>query len=328
VATTHLLLTAGILALSLTAFIPRACDAITLLQTGYSSGLAFELPQGPDYDDLEIDQAGSLFFAMGSFGIKQVTGSFTDWSKAPVRDLALATTGIGYGAGVGPCHCILNLQPDGSYSTLHQDNLSWTNVALSPDDSLYASIWAGPGQGLYLVNRATGEPTLLVSGGPGTGGTGHYRSMRFGNDGKLYALGSDGAGNGHLYRLDGDKFTAVASLPHSGISFTLGPSGLFYVASQYETAFGYQAGDLWIVDPVAGTSSLLARSGSYVGLYHPAFGAVGYDPNSQVLYLAESYKVWAIRRDPTPALSESWGSVKARYRGDPAAHSREGKGDD
>lgn len=290
------------------AAVPRVSAALSLNQTGYSASQILELT--PDtYEDMEVDPSGRLYFATAG-GIKRLTaGAVSAWSAAPAYDLELATTGGGYGSGGSACHCIWSVQADGSYASLHQDGLEWTDVALTPDGTLFASLWAGTQQGLYVIDRTSGTPTLLVSGGPGPGGTGLYFGMTAGADGKLYVLGGL-----ELYRLDGSQLAQVATIPHAGRNLTLGPGGVFYVAAEYQNGAGYPAGEVWIVDPVTGETSLLASSGSYLGLNHPTFGSVGYDSATGTLYVTESYKLWAITKNGTPAVARTWGSIKAGYR--------------
>jgi hypothetical protein len=304
--------------LAIGVIVPRACEAITLNQPGYIANLLVNLP--PEVpDDLELGPAGNLYFACGIPGIQKVTpvGVVSTWSTAPALDLTLTSGGDGYGAGRANCDCILNIQSNGSYSTLHQDSHEWTFVALTPDGTLYATIMAGEGQGLYQIDRTTGQPSLIVAGGPGPAGDGIYFGMTSGSDGKLYVLGNlDGTTTGNrLFRLDGSQLVAVASPPHAGVRLALGPSGKFYVTTAFDYGSGFPVGEVWVVDPVSGETSLLVTSGSYPGLPHPTFGAVGYDAGSGTLYIAESRQIWAIKKDPTPAMPESWGAVKARYRG-------------
>jgi hypothetical protein len=49
-------------------------------------------------------------------------------------------------------------------------------------------------------------------------------------------------------------------------------------------------------------------------MVHPGFGGIQYDPATKTLYAMEDWQLWAIKKDPTPALSQSWGAVKAQYR--------------
>lgn len=298
--------------------LPRASIAITLNQTGYTAtSLGTISPAIPD--DLELDSSGNLYFACGTNGIQKVTpaGAVSPWSGAPALDLTFAPADVGYGAGRSLCHCISSIQSNGSYSPLYEDSHEWTYVALIPDGTLYSSVWVGTGQGLYQVNRSTGQPTVVVAGGPGPGGSGIYAAMTKGSDGKLYVLGSlDGSAAGNrLFRLDGTLLVPVAAPPHGGSRLAPGPSGKFFVATAFDYGSGYPTGEVWIVDSGSGESSLLATSGSYPGLLHPTFSAVGYDAATGTVYVSEYWNVWAIKKDPTPAIAETWGAVKARYRG-------------
>jgi hypothetical protein len=185
-------------------------------------------------------------------------------------------------------------------------------VALTAEDTLYANI----SDGLYRVDRSTGAVSPIVAGGPGPSGTGIYGAMTGGWEGKLYALGSiDGAlSNWHLFRLDGAQFTSVGPLPHGGIQLARGPLGVFYVATGFTNPAGYPQGELWTVDATSGTSLLLASSDDYPDMPHPIFGAVGFDSKTNTIYVAEGWKIWAITKNSTPAQTQSWGAIKARYR--------------
>jgi DNA-binding beta-propeller fold protein YncE len=282
--------------------------AVTLHLPGYTITPFVSLPvtyYSPS--DIELDSGGNLYIPTQTDGIQRVTplGAISTWSSAPAIDLSLLPSAEGYGAGRALCHCILSLFADGSYSTLHADSFEWTYVKLAPDGSLYATIWAGAGQGLYRIDRGTGTPTLLVNGGPGPAGAGWYWDMGFGLDGNLYALGYDGSAYG-LLRLDGGHFTRVATLPHAGIGLTRDASGIFYTATSYN-----DLGEVWIIDPMSGSASLLASELSW-----PA--AVAFDPSTDRLYVSEQLgqrTVYAITRSgATPTQAVSWGGVKARYR--------------
>src|SRR5439155_18241618 len=111
---------------------------------------------------------------------------------------------------------IVDIASDGSWSTLATGK-EWRYVELGPDGRLYATVWAGAGQGVYQIDRTTGQATIVKAGGPAANGDGVYFDLAFGLDGKLYTLGDDtGAGaNTGLFRLDGSTFTRVASVPHT-----------------------------------------------------------------------------------------------------------------
>jgi hypothetical protein len=272
------------------------------------------------YGDIELDGAGDLYFAIGSSGgVLRWTpgGTVSTWSAAMVLDLSLAPTGDGYGAGRSLCNCILAIRSDGSSSTLRKDSFGWGYVALTPDASLYASAYGG-GEGLYIIDRSTGQPSVIVAGGPGPNGNGIYKGMASGPDGMLYVLGSlDGSLAGsRLFRLDESTLTPVATPPHGGSTLVLGPNGHFYVVTAFDYGSGYPVGELWIVDPVSGAGSLLASSSNgRPGDPYPIFGAVAYNASAQMLYLSESNNIWAIKVDSSvPSLTKSWGAVKALYR--------------
>lgn len=303
----------GLLASTIGVALPGSCGAISLQLSGYSASLYLELPNDAVYEDIEADQSGSLYLAVGSLGIRKVQGGVAStWSTGGVDDLVLGSSHA-YGAGRSLCDCVLRFGMNGSYSTLHQDSLSWSFVTIGPDSTLYASISVGTGKGLYVLDRGTGNPTQVVPGGPVAGGSGRYYGMAFGSDGKLYVLGAGSGSGGSLYRLDGTQLTSVATLDHTGLFLTLGPGGVFYVSAQYLSGTGFINGEIWIVDPSSGNTTLLAKNGSYPGLTHPTFGGIAYDSGTATLYVAEANKLWAIMNS-TPAQRESWGSIKARYR--------------
>jgi hypothetical protein len=183
-------------------------------------------------------------------------------------------------------------------------------VALTNDDTLYAvgqSAATGQTKGLFRIDRVTGQPTLIVPGGPGPAGSGLYESLAGGSDGKLYAVGSLDLGftDFRLFRLDGSQWTAVAIVTGGGLP--AGPSGAFFVVSGYSSVAG--AGKLQLVDPVSGTSAVFAT-----GTTATEFGSVGYNPTTGTIYVTDNGKIWAITKNSTPARTDSWGSVKAIYR--------------
>jgi len=302
---------------SMTAFLtlvlwdPSISEAVVLNQPGYTATLFRSLAH-VDYTDIELDQAGNLYVAGNGSIQKIVSGQPSLWSSALTPDITLTEAGAGYGAGGNICHCILDIQANGSYSTLHEDALNWMNVALTDGDTLYAS----NSDSLYRVDRSTGAVSIMVAGGPGPSGGGFYGGMAGGPDGKLFVLGTtDGAlSHWNLFRLDGTDLTPVASLPHGGIQLARGSLGTFYVTAGLTNPAGYPKGELWIVDTALGTSSLLASSEDSPVMSHPTFGGVGFDPNTSTIYVAEGWQIWAIKKDSTPAAPTSWGSVKATYR--------------
>jgi len=134
--------------------------------------------------------------------------------------------------------------------------------------------------------------------------------MAGGLDGKLYVLGYDGASTG-LFVLTVSTFTLVASLPHGGVSLSQGPDGTFLSSVQFDSPGGILLGELWSIDPVQGTSTLLATSDP---VDQPGMDGVAYDGTSKTIYALEGHRIWTIRKDTTPAQKDTWGAVKARYR--------------
>jgi len=294
----------------------RASEAVTLNQPGYVLSPFAAIPS-PSPADIQVAGAGQLYLAMGS-DIRRVTanGIVEAWSAAPAISLTLIPAGGAYGAGASPCNCILKMEPNGSYSTLHQDALAWRWIALSPDGTLYAVV-SGANVGLYQIDRSTGQPSVVVAGGPGPGGIGFYEDMDFGLDGKLYTLGNlDGTISGwRLFRLDGSQFTPVATPPHGGFDLARGPSGVLYMTTSFDYGSGYPVGELWIIDTASGAASLLASTDTF-HFGFTQFTAVGYDPGTDRVYVAESQgQIWEITKAAVLTRAESWGALKARYRG-------------
>jgi len=287
-------------------------DALTVAQPGYVAEAYKLLPVSSAYNDIEADQSGNLYIGACGFGVLKVDPSkiVTTWSTAPVCDVAMGDSGPQFGAGRGNCHCVTAFGADGSYVPLHQDAFEWTYVATTGPSTLYANLAAGPGQGLYTIDVNDGHASTIVAGGPGPGGAGWYFGMAGGSDGKLYVLGYDGASNG-LFRLDASAFTLVASWPHGGVSLSQGPDGTFLTSVQFDSPGGIVLGEIWSIDPLLGSSTLLARSDP-VG--QPGMDGVAYDAASKTIYALEGYRIWTIRKDPSPAAKDTWGGVKARYR--------------
>lgn len=311
--------------LILAAIDPRACNATTTPEglvldlPGYVVTSLAAMPSEPL--GLDLDAAGNLFLPTAD-GIYKVTpgGSISLWSNPFALDLAFTPEGSGYGAG-GGCNCLTRFAPVGTNAILHQDSLAWAMVNLGADGTLYAAIAHifQPGHGLYQVDRATGQPSLLVSGGPGPGGTGAYGPTAVGADGKLHAMSYvDPATYGTLFRLDGSQFTAVASIPNPlaprGLGGSLrglapGPSGTLHAATVQETLAPQVIGVVYILDPALGTATRLASG-------YNTF-AIAYDASTGRLYVAEGSrlkKIWVITKDSVPTTQESWGRIKARYR--------------
>jgi hypothetical protein len=287
------------------ALAPRASEAITMHQPGWVATSFATVPltsYAPS--DIELDGSGNLYVPTGPNAIQRITpaGVVSVWSSAPGVELTRSPAGDFYGAGGGFCDCVAHIQSDGSFSTLHQDALEWRYVELSPDGTLYCIIWAGAGQGLYTIDRTSGQPTLVHAGGPAANGDGTNFDMAFGLDGKLYMIGDDTVSSG-LFRLDGSTFTRVATLPRGAFGLTRDPAGIFYANVSADGA-----GEVWMIDATAGTASLLASQ-----LSHPQ--AVGYDPMTSRLYVVEDGgKIWALSPAPTPTRRTSFGALKSLYR--------------
>ncbi len=285
-------------------------STVTVYLPGYSYA-PFVTLLGFSSSDIELDAAGNLYLC-GSRDIRRITpeGAMSPWSSAPATDLTLLNSGDGSGAGRALCDCIVSLSADGSYSTLHADSYEWTYTKLGPDGTLYATVWVGDGRGLYSIDRVTGTPAILVNGGPGPGGDGLYADMVIGLDEKLYTCGStDGslAGWG-LFRLDGGQFTMVAPLPHGGFGLAQDNQGLFYTAVSAERFDGSIDHEVWLIDPSAGTSSVLADGP------HGA-SSVAYDRARDCLYVPDTAgNVYVITKSSVAVHRDSWGATKARYR--------------
>lgn len=288
---------------------PQAAEAVVIHHPNFSISLIARLPDSfYSPSDIELDAVGNLYIPTQTDGVVRVSpaGSISPWSTAPAVDLTLLPSGDGYGAGRSLCNCIVAFSADGLYSILHADSLSWDYVKLAPDGTLYATIWAGSGRGLYTIDRVTGTPTVVVKGGPGPGGSGAYRDMAFGLDGRLHVLGDgDNGGETALFRLDGTQFTQLATLPAGGIGLARDSRGIFYVTTSTDTL-----GEVWIVNATSGSASLLASD-----LSSPY--AIAYDTASDRLYVAEQSRariLYAITGAATPATPVSWGALKVRYR--------------
>ena len=259
-------------------------------------------------DDLELDSSGNLYLC--AYGdIRRITpqGAESPWSSATADDIVLDNTGAAYGVGRSLCNCVVSILSNGSYTTLHADTLGWTFVTLGADGTLYANVWVGAGQGLYAIDRATGAPSLVVSGGPGPGGTGFYEGMMVGQDGKLYSNGHS-AGSDGIFRLDGSQFTRIATWPHGSLRLAQDNQGIFYTAFSVETPVGGTAHEVWMNDPSSGTATLLADG-------QGSANAVAYDRARNLLYVESGGgTIYIIAKSPTPTRRETWGAVKAKFR--------------
>lgn len=258
-------------------------------------------------DDLELDAAGNLYVCSNG-DIRRVTPQAveTPWSSATANDIVLDNTGAAYGAGRSVCDCIVSILPNGSYSTLHADSLAWTFVAMGHDGTLYSNVWVGTGQGLYTIDRTTGVPTLVVSGGPGPGGTGSYAGMLVGQDGKLYTCGNS-AGSDGIFRLDGGQFTRIASWPHGSLQLAQDNQGIFYTALSVQRPDGSIAHEVWMNDPSSGTATLLADGPG-------SSSALVYDRLRNRLYVQNGLDIYIIEKGVTPTRRETWSAVKAKFR--------------
>ena len=260
--------------------------------------------------DLELDPAGNLYLCE-SGNIQRVTpeAAISPWSTATASDIVFTSTGAAYGAGRAHCHCIVSISSSGAHSPLHSDAFEWTYVTLGIDGTLYASVWAGSGQGLYAIDRVTGTPTVLVNGGPELGGSGIYSNMVVGVDGKLYTGGGGGTGGWAVFRLDGTQFTAVGTAPHSGGALAQDNEGILYVAGGFEGPTGSFFHEVWMIDLGTGLSTLLA-SGPHLTT------GIAYDRARDRLYVGLSYgEVYIITKTgAVPTRRATWGEVKQQFR--------------
>lgn len=95
-----------------------------------------------------------------------------------------------------------------------------------------------------------------------------------------------------------------------------GPSATLFVSTSFDYGSGYPIGEVWIVDPMTGNSSLLATTGP-----DQSFWGVAFDGAAK-LYVCESPHrnvltyptIWRVTGGLLPTRSESWGAVKTRYR--------------
>lgn len=221
---------------------------IILHAAGYTlETFAANVPQFGD--DLSVDSSGSVYVpaSQQSNGIYRydTAGNQTLWSAASGQSLVLDASGGGFLADRAT-DSIIRVNADGSFSTLVSGThgLEWTWLALDPTGQLYANVWAGPGQGLYSIDRTTGAFTQLVSGPPG--GSGIYRDMVWGPDGQLYTADGDG-----ILRLDGSSFTPVAVVS-GATGLTVDANGWLY------TTTANAAGEVWRIDSGTGMTERIA----------------------------------------------------------------------
>lgn len=286
--------------LMLTPWLPAG--AVTVHVAGYSY-TPFVTTSAIGVDDIELDAGGNVY-QCSSGDIRRITpgGVAFPWSSATADDIAFASTGVAYGAGRAVCHCIVSISAGGSASTLHADSFEWTYIALGADGTLYSSILAGPGQGLYTIDRTTGSPSLVVNGGPGAGGSGFYRAMIAGLDGKLYACGfSSGTGAG-VFRLDGNQLTNVATWPDGGVGLAQDNQGVFYTSLTVFRLDGSTAHEVWMYDPSTASATLLAD------VTGPS-SAVAYDRARNFLYVQNGSSIYIIAKSPSPTRRETWSDV-------------------
>jgi len=294
---------------------PRCADAIIIELTGTTDQLLYDQLGG--LEGPAMDPVGNLYVLDTNTGIREVTqlGAMSPWSSTKGYQLTFAPDGTGY-ALESACNCIEQFTSSGQSSVLRPDTLAWGNFAVLPDGSLWANVWLGTGQGIYRIDRTTGEPTVVVAGGPGPGGSGIYYGMTPGTDGRLYVNANlDGTLAGsRIFRLDGSTLTPMAAPPNGGRAYAPGPPGWLLVISGVPGSL-YTASELWLYDPVAGTSKQVARTDIYFHEYDVSFRGVAYDPSQQTAYVTENHRLWALHLDlSTPALARSWGAVKAQYR--------------
>jgi hypothetical protein len=259
---------------------------------GYSANSFVNGPPGGD--SLDMDASGRLY-APSSNGITRYgsDGSSSVWSTAVGYSLAIASGGDGYLTTRDSGRSILHISPDGTFSPLvpSSSNLAWTWAAAGPTGTLFANVWSGSGQGLYSIDTTTGAYSILVAGGPGIGGAGHYFDMVFAASGALYVSGYDGIADG-IFRLDGSSLTRVAVLPRAGLGLTIDSAGLLYTS--VNDAGGFD--EVWRVDVGSGEVDLVASGlGSPVG--------ISYDSANGRLFVRDSDTPFAITAISVPEPS-------------------------
>jgi len=310
-------LCAPALLVALFLFAPRCAVALQIELPGSTSQLVIDSGL-ESYDGLVLDAAGNLYTRVYGPGFLQVTpaATATPWSGTNAYNLVFAPDGTGYATGAWPCNCIEKFSPDGLSSILQADTLTWTDLAILPDGSLYGVVWIGTGQGIYRIDRTTGQPTVIFAGGPGPGGSGQFGGLAAGPDGQLYVNASlDGSLAGRrLFRLDGSTLTPMITPADGAEVIAPGPAGRFLAISGVPGSL-YIAAELWLYDPVSGVSNKVAITTPYFHEWDVAFRGTAFDANREIVYVTENHRIWALHLDlSTPARSESWGAVKALYR--------------
>ena len=284
------------LVLSLSLLISSRVEAFVIASSGWIITDTITLPHRYFYD-IEVDASGNLYVSNCGDSILKIdtANHVTSWSNAKVCDLTWSGSGIAYGADGSVIRAIA---PDGTFSTLGPDSAAWNAVVGLTDGSLYANARCCDRPGLYRIDVTSGQATPIVVGGPGPGGTGSYGGMAEGADGKVYTLASDGAA-GQLYRLDGSQLILVATFPRVGGHLSRGPGGTFLTDVVYPTTTGSNYGEIHLLDPVLGTSSVVARSGIDGAHLYPYMTGVTFDPNTQTAYVLESTdKIWVLKKIP------------------------------
>ena len=315
-------------ALTLVILSHGGAGAVTLFDPSSTASPVHEFPNGTPGGPLHVDAAGTLYVGLGSDGIHKITlaGTESPWSSLNSPEFAISSSGDGY--AVGPDrHTISRLSSGGVASMLIEaDTLEWMYVAIDPDGSLWAtSQQFGARDALNHIDTVTGERTVVFLGGPLPPGQGipiTLGPITFGNDGELYLAGTVFEAIVHvdLFRLDGTALTSLATLPHGG-RLERGPGSLLYATANFQNPVGYINGEVWSVDIATGTSELVARACCGLDM---VFWGTAYSAQTEKLYVGESgwrsgstfnnAELWAISSS-VPVRTESWGAVKARYRG-------------
>lgn len=287
--------------------VPRlaAADPVALESGWVAAPWSFIPSQAFSIGSPDVDGAGNLYVS-SSDGIYQVEPTHagrTLWSGAVGLGLTMNASGEGYTSTrqLTATTTIYHVDSDGSYSPLTSStDHAYTYGALAPSGTLYFNVWAGANTGLYTIDRLSGLATPLWTGGPAANHVdGVYGDMVVLADDTLYTAGDDGTNQG-IFKWTGVGWTLV--VPLAGISFGIcaGPSGTIFAAISH---------DVWRVDPVAKTSTMIATGfGNIQG--------VAYDSVHDRVYVADALhqQVWLINHEGIPARATSWGAVKDRYR--------------